>query len=673
MRGKAYWILQVFCFLFLSTSVPGLCQYKKASGGARFGRHSSETSQQQAVLAEFQFKNLRPNFRYYDAKKLAEIEKHERNKDWEKAYPLVKEYVQNFGTDNFVQDMYLLWRLGRMSEQAQDMAQAKFLYRLVLKHHRGDVKELEQHYDSLTSNEKDYYVPLEYYYELVEFRKSVDTLLPPVGVLIDMGTEVNSPQADYGPTLSPDNALLFFTSKRNIKKMGFRNITVQNEDIYYARNVDGYWDPARPLTNINTSYNEGSAVLTRDGKKLYFCRCESPGGVGDCDIYVAELLPDSTWGKIKNLGPKVNSRSWDSQPSLSRTEDTLYFASDRLGGFGGSDLYFTRKLKDGTWALAQNLGPVINTRKNEVSPFYHFSHNVLYFSSDGGHIPNFGSFDIYKTYYLKSGWQEPVNIGPLVNGKGSEYYFTIDSESKNLYYARSEETDIKNLELNSFPLPMEAQPTAVAHLEGAVIDSISKNPFTGIISVIDLTQSIEIAPKYLRPDGSYDFDLIRDHEYLVIVTGDDFFRVERQFKLVGDTAIYIETPALSLKKWAFASLEFAEGSAQILSEMHNDLNKLVKFLADHPTFSLRISGHTDLHGKPADNLRLSQRRAESIKKYLINKGKIDPARIEAIGYGSNQPLVEEKTEADRSINRRVEFEINKTKAKAKNENMGNRK
>ncbi|MDJ1495599.1 OmpA family protein [Cytophagaceae bacterium DM2B3-1] len=648
-----------------------MCQYKKVEGGIRRPRHSSTAEQQAAAMEAFQFKDLRPNFRYYDAKKLDEIEKLERDKEWEKAYPLLKEYVQNFGMNNFLQDMYLVWRLGRMSEQAKDIGQAKFLYRLVLKHHRGDIKVLEQHYDSLTSTEKDYYVPLEYYYELVEFRKSVDTLLPPVGVLIDMGIEINSPKADYGPTLSPDNKFIFFTSKRNTKKMGIRNVTVQNEDIYYARNVDGYWEPAQPLDNINTSYNEGSAVLTRNGRKLYFCRCEAPGGLGDCDIYMAELQPDSTWGKIQNLGPRVNSRSWDSQPSLSRSEDTLYFASDRLGGFGGSDLYFTYRSKGGAWAPAQNMGPTINTRRNEVSPFYHPNHNVLYFSSEGGHIPNFGSFDIYKTYYSRGMWQEPVNVGPLVNGKGSEYYFTIDMESKNLYYARSEETDIQNLDLNSFPLPMEAQPKAIVHLQGAVIDSISKNPFTGIVSVIDLTKSIEVAPKYLRPDGSYDFDLIQDHEYLVIVTGDDFFRVERQFKLVGDTSIYIETPAISLKKWAFASLEFEAGSAKIIPEMYNDLNKLVKFMADHPNFSLRISGHTDSQGKQSDNLKLSQRRADSIKKYIVDKGKIDPGRIEAIGYGSSQPLIEEKTEDDRSINRRVEFEINKMKPKT--DQMGNRK
>jgi hypothetical protein len=396
--------------------------------------------------------------------------------------------------------------------------------------------------------------------------------------------------------------------------------------------------------------------MSKDGKTMYFSRCESPESYGNCDIFVAQLQADSTWGNIRNLGPGVNSTAWDSHPALSHNEDTLFFASDRLGGFGMSDLYFTYKRPDGSWSVAQNMGPVINTRQSEVSPFYHPMYNVLYFSSNG-QLLNFGNFDIYKCYNINSEWQEPRSIGPLVNGKGSEYYFTIDSQSKDLYYARSEENDIKNLDLFSFPLPMEAQPGAITKFEGSVIDSLTGNPFTGIVSIIDLTNGIEVAPKFLRPDGSYDFDLIRDNNYLVIITGEDFFRIERTFRLVGDTAIHIETPHIDLNKWEFASVEFAAASAEINPLMTADLNKVVGFLLDHPDFRLKISGHTDSHGNPQSNMMLSQRRAESIKKYLVDQGNLDESRIEAQGYGNTKPIVEEKTEADRKINRRVEFEI----------------
>jgi hypothetical protein len=285
---------------------------------------------------------------------------------------------------------------------------------------------------------------------------------------------------------------------------------------------------------------------------------------------------------------------------------------------------------------------------------------VLYFSSNG-QLLNFGNFDIYKCYKIHGKWQEPKSIGPLVNGKGSEYYFTIDSNSKNLYYARSEESDMKNLDLFSFPLPMEAQPGAITKFEGSVIDSLTGNPFTGIVSIIDLTNGIEVAPKYLRPDGTYDFNLIRNNEYLVIITGDDFFRIERTFRLVSDTAIHIETPHIDLKKWGFASVEFAENSAEIKNSMMPDLNKVVDFLLDHPDFKLKISGHTDSQGDANLNMKLSQRRAESIKKYIVTKGNLDESRIEAQGYGSTIPIVSENKDADRKINRRVEFEIFRSK------------
>jgi outer membrane protein OmpA-like peptidoglycan-associated protein len=434
--------------------------------------------------------------------------------------------------------------------------------------------------------------------------------------------------------------------------------TIVNEDIYYTRKTNpDYWDDAQPLTSVNTRYNEGSARISPDGRTMYFARCESPDSYGNCDLFVADLQADGSWSNIRNLGPSVNSTAWDSHPALSHSGDTLYFASDRLGGFGMSDLYFTYKLADGNWAPAQNMGPVVNTRQSEVSPFYHPSYNVLYFSSNG-HLLTFGDFDIYKSYRINGKWQEPLSIGPLVNGRGSEYYFTIDSESKNLYYARSEAENIKNLDLFSFPLPMEAHPEAITKLTGSVKDSLTGNPFTGIVSIIDLSSGIEVAPKYLRPDGTYDFNLVKDKEYLVIITGDDFFRIENRFRLVGDTAIHITTPSIDFKKWAFASIEFDNGSANIKPEMKDDLDKVVNFLLDHPNFHLKISGHTDSDGNSASNLKLSQRRATSIKKYLVDKGQLNESRVEAFGYGNTKPIIAlEKTDADKRINRRVEFEI----------------
>jgi outer membrane protein OmpA-like peptidoglycan-associated protein len=279
----------------------------------------------------------------------------------------------------------------------------------------------------------------------------------------------------------------------------------------------------------------------------------------------------------------------------------------------------------------------------------------LYFSSDGQPL-NFGDFDIYKTYRQVMNWGEPKNIGPLVNGSGSEYYFTIDSESSQLFYARSDETNIENLDLHTFPVPMEAQPTAVAHLKGSLINTHTKKPFKGIVSVIDMDKGVEVAPKFLRDDGSFDFDLINKRNYLLIIQGEDFFRIEELFFMDGNTEMHRETDPIE-SKIAFSSLEFENGKADILPAMHADLDKLANFLIDHPDFGLNISGHTDSQGSEDSNLRLSQARADAIKAYLIYEFKIDANRISATGYGSAKPIVEERNDQDRKLNRRVEFDI----------------
>jgi outer membrane protein OmpA-like peptidoglycan-associated protein len=284
-------------------------------------------------------------------------------------------------------------------------------------------------------------------------------------------------------------------------------------------------------------------------------------------------------------------------------------------------------------------------------------YDVLYFSSNT-HLLNFGNYDLYKVTRSNGIWQEPKNIGPLVNGKGDEHFFTIDSESENLFYARSEIDNVKDLNIYSFPLPMEAQPLATTVFKGTLKDSITGESFKGIVSIIDLENGIEVAPKYLREDGSFEFDLIDKNKYLLVIQGEDFFRIEELINLDGDTEININTPSIKSFRIQFASIEFESNSAEIKDYMHEDLNKLVDFLLDNPTLKLKISGHTDSKGDPNKNIQLSQNRANAIKQYVEQRANIETNRVEAIGYGSSMPIVkEEKTDEDRKLNRRVEFEI----------------
>lgn len=604
----------------------------------------------------YDFKNINKIGDYYDRTKLEQIKKLDEEKNWSALFTQLREYVSNFGIQNFYKDTRYIWRLAKLTELFGDYEQAKSLYRLVLRHHHTgiNISEIEIYFDSLNTQEANQYVPLDYYYELVEYRKLIDTLRPPRGILLNMGTEINSSKADYGPTLNVQSDLLLFTSRRNDIDATVKRI--QNEDLFFSKKDEyGNWSSAKELAQINSRYNEGSAFLSKDGKTLYFSRCDCLDCYGDCDLFSAKLQEDSTWGEVANLGTAVNSLAWDSHPSLSHTEDTLYFASDRIGGFGLSDIYFTYKLPTGKWAPAQNAGPVINTRSNDVSPFYHPVFDVLYFSSNG-QLYNFGEYDIYKSHLIQGHWSEPYNIGPLVNGLGSEFYFTIDSESELLFYARSISRDLTKQDLYSFPLPMEAQPLATTKVTGSLTDSLTGQAFRGIVSIIDLDEGIEVAPRFLRPDGSFEFNLINKRNYLLVIQGDDFFRIENMFFLDGDTELKKVTEPLA-SRVKFESIEFENGKSELRQEMYADLNKIVNFLYDNPNFRIKISGHTDSYGSADFNLRLSKERAENIRDYIVEFAGIESDRVEWEGYGSTVPIVEEVTEADKAINRRVEFEI----------------
>lgn len=651
---KKHFLISLPAFLLLlSLPAAGQKPDRKFKKGGVIQLNDTLTTYSQSDI--FNFPNINKISFYADKKALEKIAAIPKENANQTHYTLLKAYVQQFGVENFSRNTNLLWQLARLSEKFGPPGEAVLLYKLVLKHHQQDIdgKRVRQEYDSLTKYQSDYYVPLKYYYELVEYRKEIDTLRPPHGVLLNMGIAVNSLKADYGPTIGNVDTVLLFTSKRTLHTQTLERR--YDEDLFYSVQEFDLWMDAVPFKNINTSYNEGSACLSKDGKQLFFARCDSPDSKGSCDIFVADRKEDNSWGNVRNLGDNINTLFWDSHPSLSHTGDTLFFSSDRKGGFGMTDIYYSIRDQNGNWQPAKNMGPIINTRGQEVSPFFHHKFSVLYFSSNG-HPLNFGDFDIYKTYKQNSNWAEPKNVGPLVNGAGSEYYFTIDSKSEKLYYARSEGDDPANLDLHSFPVPMEAQPEAVATLKGSLTNSQTGKPMRGIVSIIDLDKGVEVAPKFLRPDGTFDFKLINKRNYLLIIQGDDFFRIEEIFFMDGDMEINKETEPIE-SKIAFKSLEFESGKADILSSMHEDLSKLGNFMLDHPHIDLTISGHTDSEGKPEANLRLSQERADAIKAYLVYEYKVPSSRITAIGYGGSKPIVEEKTDDDRRLNRRVEFEI----------------
>ena len=380
MKNHFFVFFLVICLLPLTTATAQKPNKKFKKGGV-FQLNDSLTTYGQSDI--FTFPNVNTLTSYRDANKLKQIAQLEKSSNEKELYTALRDYVKNFGIENFSANTALLWQLAKLSQKYGEKGEAVLLYKLVLKHHRQNIdgNRVQQEYDTLTKNERDYFVPLEQYYQLVEYRKEIDTLRPPHGVLINMGPAINSSKADYAPTIGNVDTLLLFSSKRNAHAQVLDR--TYDEDLFFSIRDMGVWMDAQEFKKINTSYNEGSACLSKDGRYLFFVRCNSPDSQGSCDIFVAEEEAEKSWGNARNLGPNINSTSWDSHPSLSHSGDTLFFSSDRLGGFGLADIYYAVKDVDGTWQKAKNIGPVINTRNNEVSPFLHHKFNVLYFSSNG--------------------------------------------------------------------------------------------------------------------------------------------------------------------------------------------------------------------------------------------------------------------------------------------------
>ncbi len=601
----------------------------------------------------------------YDGKEYAKrIQKAEEAQDLLALDTLLGNFIGRWGIANFSENVDFLWKAGQVKELLGDTVASALYYEIGLRNQRPWKPQVKIHFDSLKAQKNVEWVDLQFYYKILEARRKIDPLIPPKGVMLNMGPKINSDRPDYAPFMHPSDSVLIFTSRRD-EEIVIDDINERkNEDLYFVEKgfIDGTWSYAQRFSGIiNSQYNEGSATLSPDGRTLYFTRCDEPNSYGSCDIYVADFI-GGDWTNIRNIGPNVNSAEWDSHPNITPDGKSLYFTSNRKGGFGKSDLYLTHRLEDGTWTKAENLGPTINTIEDEVTPFFHQVNQTLYFSSTG-HLKNLGGYDIYKSRWLEDHYENPKNVGPLVNSAANEYYFSIDGKGTRLFYASAKKDQNKaeykqNFDLYSFPMPMEARPDAIVTLRGYLIDSISGNPIVGLVLVIDRDQGIEVAPKHINKFGYFEFDLINNHKYDIYIQGENFLTIKEGITLSGDTTFTEMTRSFDAgKPMVFENLEFEDDSYDLNGSIEPKLNYLVAFLKKYPMFRLEVKGHTDSDGDAKYNLELSRKRAAIIRHYVIKAGGFSEDMITAQGFGETRPLVANDNEEHKNMNRRVEFEL----------------
>jgi outer membrane protein OmpA-like peptidoglycan-associated protein len=478
---------------------------------------------------------------------------------------------------------------------------------------------------------------------------------------LNMGANINSDRDEYLPHLTADDQFLLFTSRRPGSVGGFnRSLQGYSEDFFFSEYVDGAWQKAQNLGEpINTAENEGAASIRQDGRVIYFTACNLPGGEGNCDLYVSYRNGDS-WSKPENLGPGINSEGWDSQPCLSPDGKRLFFASNRAGGLGGRDIWFTERIQD-RWSTPQNLGAPVNTSGNEDSPFLHADGLSLYFSSD--HHPGFGSQDLFVSFRQGDNWSEPVNLGYPLNTSADESNIYVSASGRQGFINSDREGGFGRSDLYQFEMDQRIRPRIATFLRGLTIDSLTETPVYSRIRLIDVETGDTIRDmRSGRSDGRFLMSLPLEKEYAAIVTAPGYLFVSQNFYLkdmVEETYFDLIIPMLKVKKGipvVLKNIFFETNRYQLKETSKAELAFLLYYLQTNPELKIEISGHTDDVGSDTDNQTLSQRRAEAVKAYLVSEG-IRSDRIRAVGYGESKPIRSNDTDEGRAQNRRTEFVI----------------
>lgn len=478
---------------------------------------------------------------------------------------------------------------------------------------------------------------------------------------------INSSASQFSPAFYKENKLVFPSSRKPPTRRRVDTWTEESFlDLYITTRYKdgGYSEPELLSGKVNQRYHEGPLTFNEDFTEMYFTRNFYEGRrrqlsedrILKLEIFHAVLEGDE-WD-VKGQLPFADKEFSFGHPSLTPDGKTMYFSSDKEGGFGRGDIYVMHKNEDGSWGEPENLGEDINSEGEEAFPYIH-PDGTLYFASDGR--PGLGGLDIFRAVKTDDGW-EVSNLGPPINSPFDDFGI-IKSEDKEWGYFSSNRPGGKGTDdIYRFERRIDV------FLEILVLDRLTERPIeNAIVKVIDKESGEE---KILETDeeGIAHFHLELDKEYTYEVEKDTY----RPFSPKTVSTKEIDTTT-TIRKTAHLG-RFIAGDIFELENLYYDfdkynirpdaavvLDRVVEILNEYPEIEIRLGSHTDSRGTKAYNQRLSERRAQSAVRYLVERG-ISRDRLSFRGYGETQTVnrcVEGVwcSEADHQLNRRTEIEI----------------
>ncbi len=354
----------------------------------------------------------------------------------------------------------------------------------------------------------------------------------PVDIEIEnLGPEINTAYPEYVPLVSADQTEIYFTSRRPDCTGGamdeFGNYY---EDIYYAQKINNAWTQAVNVgPPLNTDTHDATVSLTSSGNEMIIYRTNKnlTGG----DLYIS-YHSKTGWAPPVKLTENINSKYQEASAIISPDGETMYLSSNRPGGYGGRDLYRARKLPNGEWSLPENLGPTINTAYDEDAPFIHEDGTTLYFSSNGQ--ATMGGYDIFETKLDKNGfWSIPRNMGYPLNTVKDDIYFVMSPDGKTGYYSSAMKGGYGQQDI--YRINILYDKTNIVVVKGKTVDLMTQEPVKCRITVIDQYKR-EIHGIYLSNTTTGKFILILqpDRDYKIIIEANGYQEMSRQIRFPND-------------------------------------------------------------------------------------------------------------------------------------------